>query len=101
MAEHAGPLSAEQVATLAMSHIDTRLLRPVAADAGEAGDGEAVVQPVASPEERLGLALEEIRRAVVAELLDTLAIVTRTERQAPVFSLGRAFKPERLVNRYV
>lgn len=76
VAEHAGPLSAEQVATLAMSHIDTRLLRPVAADAGEAGDSEAVVQPVASPEERLGLALEEIRRAVVAELLDTLATVT-------------------------
>lgn len=76
VAEHAGPLSAEQVATLAMSHIDTRLLRPVAADAGGAGDSEAVVQPVASPEERLGLALEEIRRAVVAELLDTLATVT-------------------------
>jgi restriction system protein len=76
VAEHAGPLSAEQVATLAMSHIDTRLLRPVATDAGEAGDSEAVVQPVASPEERLGLALEEIRRAVVAELLDTLATVT-------------------------
>lgn len=76
VAEHAGPLSADQVAALAMSHIDTRLLRPVAADAGEAGDSEAVVQPVASPEERLGLALEEIRRAVVAELLDTLATVT-------------------------
>jgi len=59
-----------------MSHIDTRLLRPVAADAGEVGDREAIVQPVASPEERLGLALEEIRRAVVAELLDTLATVT-------------------------
>jgi restriction system protein len=59
-----------------MSHIDTRLLRPVAVDAGEAGDSEAAVQPVASPEERLGLALEEIRRAVVAELLDTLATVT-------------------------
>ncbi|MDZ7854844.1 restriction endonuclease [Sphaerotilus sp.] len=70
--EHAGPLSAEQVAALAMSHLEARL-RPVAA---EAGDDAAVVQSVASPEERLGLALEEIRRAVVAELLDTLASVT-------------------------
>lgn len=73
VAEHTGPLSAEQVATLAMSNNDTRL-RPVGPD--PVVGPELDVQPVASPEERLGLALEEIRRAVVSELLDTLATVT-------------------------
>jgi restriction system protein len=43
---------------------------------GARGRGRRARAGRASPEERLGLALEEIRRAVVAELLDTLATVT-------------------------
>ncbi|NRT58143.1 winged helix-turn-helix domain-containing protein [Sphaerotilus uruguayifluvii] len=73
VAEHPEPLTRDQVGTLAMSHLDARL-RAVAVDVGE--DETAAAQPVASPEERLGLALEEIRRSVAAELLDTLATVT-------------------------
>jgi len=73
VAEHPEPLTRDQVGTLAMSHLDARL-RAVAVDVGE--DETAAAQPVASPEERLGQALEEIRRSVAAELLDTLATVT-------------------------
>lgn len=76
VAEHPAPLTPEQLGTLAMVHLDVQRLRPVAPDAGPDEAAGVPPQPIASPEERLGLALEEIRRAVVAELLDTLATVT-------------------------
>ena len=76
VAEHPAPLTPEQLGTLAMAYLDVQRLRPVAPDAGPDEAAGVPPQPIASPEERLGLALEEIRRAVVAELLDTLATVT-------------------------
>ncbi len=76
VAEHPAPLTPEQLGTLAMAYLDVQRLRPVASDAGPDEAAGVPPQPIASPEERLGLALEEIRRSVVAELLDTLATVT-------------------------
>ena len=76
VAEHPAPLTPEQLGTLAMAYLDVQRLRPVAPDAGPDEAAGVPPQPIASPEERLGLALEEIRRSVVAELLDTLATVT-------------------------
>lgn len=64
------PLPAEAARQLAMGYVDVRL-RPAA----EAG-GEVSSAAVASPDDRLGEALQELRQAAEAELLELLANVS-------------------------
>ena len=67
---HPQPLAAEVARELAMGYVDVRL-RPAA----EAG-GEVSSAAVASPDDRLGEALQELRQAAEAELLELLANVS-------------------------
>ncbi len=77
--DHGAPLTAQQVEQIATDFMDVRL-RPVAI-----GAANAVLQPalqatqvvaVASPDDRLGQAISELRNAVAAELLETLAAIS-------------------------
>lgn len=89
-AEHSTPLSAKQVEQLAIGFMDVRL-RP--ASHGEPLASPALVQAtvvpfaVASPDDRLGEALAELRSSVAAELLDTLATVSPAFFEAIVLDL--------------
>lgn len=65
----------EEVARIATAFLETRL-RPQA-EADEPGPGLApAIAQLASPEDRLGSALQELQEAVAAELLDALARVS-------------------------
>lgn len=64
------PLPAEVARELAMGYVDVRL-RPEAEDGGEVCSAA-----VASPDDRLGEALQELRQAAEAELLELLANVS-------------------------
>lgn len=76
---HAAPLSAKDVEQLAVGFMDVRL-RP--ASSGESLASLSLVQApspvsaVASPDDRLGEAVSELRRSVAAELLETLGSVS-------------------------
>jgi restriction system protein len=76
---HGMPLAAHQVEQIASDFMDVRL-RPAVI-----GTANTVVEPaldvaqvitVASPDDRLGQAISELRNAVAAELLETLASVS-------------------------
>lgn len=89
-AKHPDPLPAKQVEQLAVGFMDVRL-RP--ASSGESLASAPLVQApvlpaaVASPDDRLGEALAELRTSVVAELLDTLATVSPSFFEAIVLDL--------------
>ncbi len=76
VAEHQTPLTDEELEHIADGYMDVRLRPP---PTGEALAEIAVAQPlapdaaVASPDERLGEALSELRRSVAGELLETLS----------------------------
>src|SRR5688572_8512844 len=76
---HPSPLSAKDTEQLAVGFMDVRLRPP---SGGESLASPSLVQPpspgsaVASPDDRLGEAVAELRRAVAAELLETLASVS-------------------------
>jgi restriction system protein len=76
---HAAPLSAKDVEQLAIGFMDVRL-RPLASE--ESLVSPSLVQPlspvsaIASPDDRLGEAVAELRRSVSIELLETLATVS-------------------------
>ena len=75
---HAAPLDAKDVEQLAIGYMDIRL-RP--AIIGESLASPILVQTppasaVASPDDRLGEAVSELRRSVAAELLETLGSVS-------------------------
>ena len=77
---HPGPLPAQQIAQIATENVDVRL-RPAAAGAAplpllSADTVAPAVAAVASPDDRLGQAVAELRSAVAVELLDTLAAVS-------------------------
>lgn len=76
-AEHPEPLSTDQMQRLAMGFLDVRL-RSTTGDpnAGPASAIPALADAVASPDDRLGQALLELREAAEAELLDLLAAVS-------------------------
>lgn len=76
-ANHAQPLSAEAVEQLATEFIDVRL-RPSTSDLvnAPAGYPASPDSAVASPDDRLGAALSELRRSVAIELLESLASVS-------------------------
>jgi len=66
-------LPAEELERIASDFIDVRL-RPAQPPGGDAGapPGTLAVAPIASPDEQLEVALAEIRRSVIAELLEVL-----------------------------
>lgn len=78
-ADHPAPLANEAVEQLAFGFMDVRL-RPL--PTGEPLSSPTLIQPqlpesaVASPDDRLGEALSELRRSVAVELLDSLSSVS-------------------------
>jgi restriction system protein len=77
---HPGPLSNEDIEQLAIGYMDVRLRRNAAGEVASASQLEcqSPAVPLASPDDRLGEAIAEIRRAVAAELLDALGGATPT-----------------------
>lgn len=76
---HPEPFTSELSEELAMSHIGIRL-KPVVSDSLEMGSDmphlPPPVGPLASPDDRLGQALSELREAAETELLELLANVS-------------------------
>ena len=90
MAQHTSPLTAKDVEQLAIDFMDVRLRPPAT---GESLASPALVQApseasaVASPDDRLGEALSELRRSVAAEVLESLATVSPTYFESIVLDL--------------
>jgi restriction system protein len=90
LTKHPGSLAPKDVEQLAVGFMDVRL-RP--ATGGEPTSSSSLVQPsmfesaLASPDDRLGQALSELRRSVVAELLESLASVSPTYFETIVLDL--------------
>lgn len=89
-ASHPAPLSQKDVEQLAMGYMDVRL-RPTA-DAAPLMTSSLVLDAttasaVASPDDRLGEAIAELRRSVVAELLEVLANVSPSYFETIVLDL--------------
>jgi restriction system protein len=88
--QHPTPLSAKEVEQLAIGFMDVRLKPP---SGGESLASPALVQTtppgsaVASPDDRLGEALTELRRSVAAEVLDSLAVVSPSFFESIVLDL--------------
>ena len=76
------PLAAEVARELAMGYVDVRL-RPAAEDGGEVSSAA-----VASPDDRLGEALLELRQAAEAELLELLGCMPWATAPAAVICSG-------------
>lgn len=87
-ASNQGPLSQGQVADLAFGYMDVRLKEATSttepAIAPTKTDSAA---ETASPEERLGAAIKEMRESVAADLLETLAKVNPTYFETIVLDL--------------
>lgn len=74
---HPGPLSVDEVERLALAFIDVRLRTSPEAPAATALLPSQMEAPeIASPDDRLARALDELRRACVEELLDALHSVS-------------------------
>lgn len=74
---HLGPLSSSEVERLAIGFYDVRLTQRTDEDAlGQVPITSPPVLSVASPDDRLGDALSELRRTVAAELQEALAAVS-------------------------
>lgn len=76
---HAAPLSPKDVEQLAVGFMDVRLRPAANAESLASPSLVQVSSPasaVASPDDRLGEAVSELRRSAVAELLETLASVS-------------------------
>jgi restriction system protein len=90
VAQHPVSLSAKEVEQLAIGFMDVRLKPP---GAGESLASPALVQAptpgsgVASPDDRLGEALAELRRSVAAEVLESLAVVSPSYFESIVLDL--------------
>lgn len=75
--EHKSPLSDAQVGDIALAHRDVRLRAVRAGDAGEIPGGDLGVIPgnadiSASPDDRLELALSELRASTAGDLLEAI-----------------------------
>lgn len=90
---HPNPLPAEVSRELAMGYVEVRL-RPAAENGGHAGHsstaGIDAGSPVASPDDRLGEALQELRQAAEAELLELLTNVSPSFFETIVLDLLHA-----------
>jgi restriction system protein len=90
VSKHSAPLSAKEVEQLAIGFMDVRLKPP---GAGESLASPALVHTlgaesaVASPDDRLGQALAELRRSVAAEVLESLAVVSPSYFESIVLDL--------------
>ena len=78
LADHPAALSDAEIEKLAIGNVDVRLRQaPLAAPLESAPVAAALAESaVASPDDRLGQALIELRRAVTAELLEALSRVS-------------------------
>jgi restriction system protein len=90
VANHPQPLEPSQVEQLAVGFMDVRLRQ--SGDADPLGSKNTVLGifpsvAVSSPDDRLGDAIAELRRSVVAELLDTLASVSPSYFETIVLDL--------------
>lgn len=90
LAQHAGPLSSEEVEKLAVGFIDVRL-KPSTTPSALPVPAQHPVSPqagaVESPDDRLAQAKAELRSTVAAELLETLASVSPTYFESIVLDL--------------
>ena len=90
VAQHAMPLSAKELEQLVMGFRDVRL-RPPASDESLASSALAeapvITSAVASPDDRLGEALAELRRSVAGEVLESLASVSPSFFESIVLDL--------------
>ena len=87
-ARHSQPLSHEQVLELAFANKDVRI-KDASSIISEAEQNQPSNDVVAtsSPEERLGVAVQEMRESLAADLLDTLAKVSPTYFETIVLDL--------------
>jgi restriction system protein len=83
------PLSSEQVAGIAYGYMDVRLSEATssAADLSFTPIHTSTDVETASPEERLGVAVKEMRESVAADLLETLSKVSPTYFETIVLDL--------------
>jgi restriction system protein len=86
--DHASPLTPTEVESLAVDFMDVRL-RPLGAEPSAVTGLESSqhVPSLASPDDRLGQALAELRNAVASELLEALATVSPTFFESIVLDL--------------
>jgi len=85
---HPGPLTPETVEAIATSHKDVRLRAPKGVPSEPATSVPLVADsPAASPDDRLEAAIAEMRRTVVAELLEVLAQVPPASFETIVLDL--------------
>lgn len=90
LAQHAGPLSSDEVEKLAVGFIDVRLKPSTTSSAlpvPAQHSSSPQVGAVESPDDRLAKALTELRSTVAAELLETLASVSPTYFESIVLDL--------------
>jgi restriction system protein len=88
-AAHSSPLSDSEVEKLAVGYMDIRLRPQTGVDIDHTPPPPAVSPPgpLASPDDRLGEALSELRSTVTAELLDALKAVSPTFFETIVLDL--------------
>lgn len=78
-ASHPAPLAAKEAEQLAIGFMDVRLRQPVGVEPLATPALALTSSPssaIASPDDRLGEAIAELRRSVAAELSDALAVVS-------------------------
>jgi restriction system protein len=88
LAQHAQPLPPEEIERIAIANVEVRL-RTGAEGSAKEGDHLATPQTpaLASPQDRLDGALQELRSAVAAELLEALSRVSPTDFEGIVLEL--------------
>ncbi|GAB4202496.1 MAG: adenine/cytosine-specific restriction endonuclease Mrr [Tibeticola sp.] len=87
LAQAQAQLSPAEIERIARVDLDRRLREAVDGDDASAAVHEAATAALASPEDRLSEALEEMRASVAAELLEALARVTPTDFERIVLDL--------------
>lgn len=88
-ANHAAPLLPEEMERLAIGFMDVRLRQATDAElfSHAAQPSITASSAVASPDDRLGEAIGELRRSVAAELLESLSVVSPTFFETIVLDL--------------
>lgn len=84
---HPLPLSSDQVSELAVGYMDVRLKTASSLDAISSESTLEIQNNTASPEERLGDAVREMRESIAADLLETLSKVSPTFFETIVLDL--------------
>ena len=84
---HPQPLSSEQVSELAVGYMDVRLKTASSSETVNIENSIEIQSNTASPEERLGEAVREMRESIAADLLETLSKVSPTFFETIVLDL--------------